>query len=196
MTGPSTARCPVLPESLSAAADVALVVRMTHGDRSAVAELYGRHAPTLLALAQGVLRDRQEAEDVIHDVFLEAWQHCSEYSEARASVRSWLLLRTRSRAVDRVRMKARRNVLTNDAVRDESQKRVANTDITLIDQHRLPAALSRIPEAQQQVIWLAYFEGLSTPEIASRLGIPAGTVKSRTHAALATLRGMLGVADD
>lgn len=183
MTAPGAAR------ALEPVADVDLVQRMTRGDRAALAELYARHAPTLLALAHV----RQDAEDLIHDVFLEAWQHSAEYSEARSSVRSWLLLRTRSRALDRLRSKVRRDGISAQTQTDDVGQDAVSVDS---DRHRLPAALAQIPETQQDVIVLSYFEGLSTLEISSRLGIPAGTVKSRTHAAIATLRGALGVSDE
>jgi RNA polymerase sigma-70 factor, ECF subfamily len=88
--------------------DAALVLRLTQGDREALVLLYGRHAASLLALAFRLLQDRQESEDLLHDVFVEAWQHGAEYTEAHGTVRSWLLLRTRSRLLDRLRTRARR----------------------------------------------------------------------------------------
>lgn len=175
------------------APDADLIERMRRGDRGALAELYGRHAQTLLAVAHGFLRDRQESEDLVHDVFLEAWRACADYCAARGSVRSWLLLRTRSRALDRLRSRARRRTFA--AVSSTCTDDSSTHDLDQ-DKHRLPAALAQMSEPQQGVIRLAYFEGLSTSEIASRLGIPAGTVKSRTHAALKTLRSVLGIADE
>jgi RNA polymerase sigma-70 factor (ECF subfamily) len=173
--------------------DVSLVERLTRGDRAALAALYQRHGATLLALAFRLLRDKQESEDLIHDVFLEAWQHCAEYAQARSSVRSWLMLRTRSRSLDRLRSRTRRRDAT---ARSEPVELARGQDHKLSDGHRLPGALAQMPVTQQDVIVLSYFEGLSTLEISSRLGIPAGTVKSRTHAAIAALRHALGVADD
>ena len=178
-------------------ADPALVLRMSQGDRAALAELYERHAQTLLSLAYLLLRDRPEAEDVLHDVFLEAYRRAAEYSEVRGSVRTWLLLRTRSRALDRLRSKGRRQSLLLGVTRESEQAGGKPSDLAgIADRHRLPAALAQIPEPQQRVIELAYFEGLSTVEISSRLGIPAGTVKSRTHAAITALRSALAVSDD
>jgi RNA polymerase sigma-70 factor (ECF subfamily) len=190
---PATTRPEGAGEPQARALDADLIARMTRGDRAALAELYGRHAQTLLAVAHGFLRDHQECEDLIHDVFLEAWRSCADYSAARSSVRSWLLLRTRSRALDRLRGRTRRK---NAAA--ESDRPAASTPPYDMehDKHRLPAAIAQMSEPQQGVIMLAYFEGLSTTEIASRLGIPAGTVKSRTHAALKTLRSVLGISDE
>ncbi len=172
----------------SADADASLVARMARGDRSAVAELYERHAGRLLALAHRLLRSPSEAEDLIHDVFLEAWRRSADYSAERGSVRTWLLLRTRSRCLDR--LKLRRRATLSEA--PEEHAPVALAPAHDADQSRLHAILSRMPEAQQEVILLGYFEGLSTTEIAVRLGIPAGTVKSRTRAALLSLRSVLG----
>jgi RNA polymerase sigma-70 factor (ECF subfamily) len=172
----------------SADADAPLVARMARGDRSAVAELYERHAARLLALAQSLLRSPQEAEDLIHDVFLEAWRRAADYSEERGSVRTWLLLRTRSRCFDR--LKSRRRATLSEAPEEHAAPLLAPAHDG--DQARLHAILARMPEPQQEVILLGYFEGLSTTEIALRLGIPAGTVKSRTRAALISLRSVLG----
>jgi RNA polymerase sigma-70 factor, ECF subfamily len=179
--------------ALADVSDAALVERLTHGDREALAALYGRHAACLLALAVRMLQDKQESEDLLHDVFLEAWQHSAEYSEARSTVRGWLLLRMRSRALDRLRTRARRRGATADEQLPGSS---TAPETTLTAQRALPSALAKIPVPQQAVIVLSYFEGLNTVEISSRLGIPAGTVKSRAHAAMAALRQSLGVADD
>ena len=91
--------------------DAALIARMAQGDQSALAELYGRYVRTLLALAHGIVGSRAEAEDVIHDVFLEVWRHCAQYDPQRASVRTWLLMRVRSRSLDRLRSTGRATVL-------------------------------------------------------------------------------------
>jgi RNA polymerase sigma-70 factor, ECF subfamily len=178
--------------------DASLVARMVEGDRGAIATLYERHVACLLALAQTLLRDRREAEDLIHDVFLEAWRHCADYSADRGTVRTWLSIRTRSRALDRLKAARPRQTESADLERIEGVRSASEAEghAMLGDQHRLRQTLSQMPEAQQEVILLGYFEGLSTTEMASRLGIPAGTVKSRTRAALSTLRSLLSGRDD
>ena len=83
--------------------DAELVGRMARGDRSALGALYGRHAGRLLGLLLKILGDRAESEDLLHDVFLEAWRRAGDYSAERGSVAAWLVLRARSRAIDRRR---------------------------------------------------------------------------------------------
>ena len=172
-------------------ADPELVERMARGDRNALAELYERHAPRLCALARQILGERVEAEDLVHDVFLEAWRHAADYSEARASVWSWLALRTRSRAIDRRRSAPRqRTIGLSDAQLEligappDSSKDPARAS----ERERLRHALSTMSETEREVLFLGYFQGLSASEIADQLGVPVGTVKSRTRSALSKLR--------
>lgn len=161
---------------------------MAAGDRSAVAALYARHVRSLFVLARGMLKNHEEAEDLIHDVFLEAWRRSSDYSEERGTVRAWLFMRARSRALDRLKAAGR----PLNALHDE----ISTAPLPMGDRSRLRELLAKMPAVQQQVLLLGYFEGLSTNEIAERLGIPAGTVKSRTRAALGALRSLLGAKDE
>jgi RNA polymerase sigma-70 factor (ECF subfamily) len=173
------------PADGAALDDVELVARMVRGDRTAVALLYQRHQAPLFGLARSLLRSATEAEDLLHDVFLEAWRRSADYSAERGSVRAWLILRTRSRALDRLKSAAR--------PRGKALEPAADTaPVDTGDQQRVRELLTQMPEAQQQVMLLGYFEGLSSAEISERLGIPIGTVKSRTRAALETLRDVLG----
>lgn len=168
--------------------DASLVKRAARGDRSAVAVLYARHARALLTLARGMLQTPEEAEDLIHDVFIEAWRRSAEYSEERGTVRAWLFMRARSRALDRLKSAGRRR----DAMSRAEPREASGT----ANSRWMLELLARMPECQQEVLVLGYFEGLTTVEIAKRLHIPAGTVKSRTRAALASLRDVLGSRDD
>jgi RNA polymerase sigma-70 factor, ECF subfamily len=180
---PSTA-----PDSSS---DAALVACMARGNRAALAVLYERHAPRLCALARQILGEAGEAEDLLHDVFLEAWRHAADYSEARGSVWSWLALRTRSRAIDRRRSapRARTIGLADSHVEMLSAAPDSSRDpLRLSERDRLRKALTTMSEAEREVLFLGYFQGLSSSEIAERLGAPLGTIKSRTRAALSKLR--------
>jgi RNA polymerase sigma-70 factor (ECF subfamily) len=170
--------------------DPVLVARMVEGDRRAVAELYARHVRGLYSLAQAMLKSPQEAEDLIHDVFLEAWRRSADYREARGTVRAWLFMRARSRALDRLKSAGKPRIVEIDG------RLAAAAAPALGDQLRLRELLSQMPEEQRQVLFLGYFAGLSSAEIAERLGIPTGTVKSRTRAALGVLRTLLSERDD
>ena len=146
----------------------------------------------LLALAVHILRDRVEAEDVLHDVFLEAWQKAATYSEERGTVGAWLSLRARSRAIDRRRSAPRTRTVSLEALSGDGPADPSADPARNQDQRRLGQAFAVMTADEQQVIVLGYFEGLSSSEIAEQLGTPIGTVKSRTRSALMKLRGVLG----
>ena len=188
---------PFPPANTSAALeDVALVHAMARGDREALAQLYDRHAGGMLALAQRIAGRAAEAEDLLHDVFLEAWRHAADYDRTRGSVKSWLLLRTRSRSLD-VRKSARLSKQASGL--DDSwlaQLVDSSTEgAAAPDQARVRRVLLALPAEQREVLLLGYFEGLSSSEIAEQVGVPLGTVKSRVAAALAALRGALSDAE-
>jgi RNA polymerase sigma-70 factor (ECF subfamily) len=159
---------------------------MAQGDRQALSSLYRRHAPKLLGLLLSMLGGRAEAEDLLHDVFLEVWRHAPDYAPERGSVRAWLTTRARCRALDRIKSVARRKSVPTEQAPERS------APPALDDQRRLQETLLEMPENQRDVLLLAYFEDLSASEIAVRLQIPVGTVKSRIRAALSTLRGSFG----
>lgn len=169
------------------AEDEALVTAMAAGDRGALATLYERHAPLLLGLALKIVRERREAEDLLHDVFLEAWRSAKDFDPKRGRVRTWLAIRMRSRALD-LQKSARVSRNTGDGgldlVVDESESASP-------DHRRVRRALAELGQDQRRVLELAYFEGLSCSEIAERVAIPVGTVKSRIAAGLDRLRSGL-----
>ncbi len=171
------------------AEDIALVAAMAEGDRGALARLYERHAGVLLAVALRIVRERREAEDLLHDVLLEAWKHAKDFDPKRGRVRTWLAIRMRSRALD-LQKSARVSRNAGDAgleiVVDESER-------TSPDHARVRSALAELGEDQRTVVELAYFEGLSCSEIAAKIAVPIGTVKSRLAAGLRRLRdGLAG----
>jgi RNA polymerase sigma-70 factor (ECF subfamily) len=172
-------------------ADQALLYRLARGERAALAVLYERHAAMMLALAQRILRDAREAEDLVHDVFVEAWRHAGDYDPTRASVRSWLLLRVRSRCLDRARSAGVRRVSLMPSPRELPRE---DAEAHAADHGRVRAALDALSSEQRRVLELGYFHGLSSQEIADYLGIPIGTVKSRVSAAMVQLRRALGAA--
>lgn len=167
--------------------DAALVARMAEGDRAAMAELYERHCGILLGLALRIVRERREAEDLLHDVFLEAWRAAKDFDPKRGRVRTWLAIRMRSRALD-LKKSARVSRNAGDAGLDVV---VDDSPISSPDHARVRAALAELGADQRKVLELAYFEGLSCSEIAERVSIPIGTVKSRIAAGLDRLRSQV-----
>ena len=172
--------------------DLELIVRVQSGDRSALATLYDRHAGYLLGLGTKMIRSREVAEDVLHDVFVEAWQKAGQFRPDRATVRTWLALRMRSRCLDRVRSHAFSKAEALEEGFEPPSHYSANRLPRMVDANRAAAALNGLPTDQREVLELGYFKGLSSSEISSHLGVPAGTVKSRTRSALATLRAGFG----
>jgi RNA polymerase sigma-70 factor (ECF subfamily) len=171
---------------------------MATGSTEALAALYDSHAAPMFALAQRVLGDRRDAEDLVHDVFLEAWRRASAYDPARGSVRSWLLVRVRSRALDRRRALevAQRHASGDAELARSAMPRHPEIDlIGNVTRARALEAIAALPEAQREIVRMSCLEGLTSREIAERCGLPVGTVKSRLARALAHVRAMLSVGE-
>jgi RNA polymerase sigma-70 factor (ECF subfamily) len=182
-------RAPAADPSL---ADEALVRAIARGDTRALGALYDRHAPLMLGLARRIVGGKTEAEDIVHDVFVEAWRRAGDYDETRGSVKAWLLLRTRSRAIDfRKSAGVSRTVPTGDGAWLASLIDPRGDDSEAPDRERVRRVLAALGAEQREVLLLGYFDGLSSSEIASKIGIPVGTVKSRVAAALGALRRAL-----
>jgi RNA polymerase sigma-70 factor (ECF subfamily) len=179
--------------SVAAEDDAALVGRVCRGDGAALGQLYDRHAPTLLATAIRVLGADREATDVLHDVFLEAWSHAKDYDESRGSVRTWLLIRLRSRALDRMgRAESTRTHPLHEcgaAIDGATVRRTSPADCE--DRLAVRHALGQIESDVREVLDLTYFGGFTAREIAERLGVPLGTVKSRLARGLGVLGALL-----
>lgn len=176
--------------------DEALVRAVARGDTHALAALYDRYAPLMLGLARRIVVGQPESEDIVHDVFVEAWRRAADYDESRGSVKAWLMLRTRSRAIDfRKSAGISRTVPTLDADWLAALADPRALDAEAPDRARVRHLLTSLSDEQREVIFLGYFEGLSSSEIATRLGIPIGTVKSRVAGALGSLRSALAEKD-
>lgn len=169
--------------------DALLVEQVGSGDRKALAQLYERHAGRLLGCAWRILHNRSDAEDLIHDLFIEVWQRAGSFDPGRGSVFNWLMLRLRSRAIDRLRVlsTARRRALVS-AVPDEQPAPPASDPSLCTDNALTRKRVCALSEVQRTVLELIYFEGLTCAEIATRCHVPIGTVKSRLSAALRSLR--------
>lgn len=165
------------------AADAALLARVAAGDQQALAAVYDRHSGLLLGLGVRLLNNRAEAEDVLHDVFVEAWKRAADFDPARGSVRTWLAMRMRSRCLDRQKSpRVSRSVEydTSEAARTAAPEQ---DPLLRLQRVRVREALATLSDDQRTVVELAYFHGLSTNEIAARTGVAQGTVKSRLFAA-------------
>lgn len=168
--------------------DRVLLAAAADGDRQALGELYDRHARVMLQVALRFLRSRRDAEDLLHDVFVEAWEKASAYDAARGTVRRWLLMRIRSRAIDRLRSL---QVARRHAMADAEPATTPLPEWDVSDRARARRAILDLPPAQRTMIELSYFEGLTCAEMAAHCRIPIGTVKSRMSAAMTKLRHSL-----
>ena len=178
----------------SGESDGALIEAAANGDGTALGCLYDRHGSLMLGVAFRILGNRRDAEDLLHDVFVEAWAKAGSYDPARATVRSWLLVRVRSRAIDRLRSLevARRHGMA-PAPGEPAEPRADDTDPGRhVDRVRARDALAGLSAEQRDVVEKSYFAGLTCREIAELSQIPIGTVKSRLFAAMAQLRRSLG----
>ena len=173
--------------------DAALLAAIATGDRDALSTLYDQHGQAVLGLAKRILGPGA-AEDLLHDVFLEVWHHAADYSPARGSARSWLLVRARSRALDRLGKRGRDARMAEEASLHTSlgDGIFHSAQESEIDARRLGELVTSLAPELTAVLELAYFEGLSCSEIAARLALPVGTVKSRLARALSQLRQAVG----
>ena len=180
-----------------AAIDCSIMRRIQQKQRAAFAELYDRYAAVMLAAAMRILQNRRDAEDLLHDVFLEVWQNAASYDPKRGSVRTWLQVKVRSRAIDRLRsLHLMRNYATAECnVESELAMSDSHDPSFAPDFSRARKALGKLPQAQRVVLELGYFEGLTCREIAERCGIPIGTVKSRMAAGMIQMRQYLNPAE-
>ncbi|HSD72348.1 MAG TPA: sigma-70 family RNA polymerase sigma factor [Thermoanaerobaculia bacterium] len=176
--------------------DPALVAAMERRDADALASLYDRHAARLLGLAYRILGETGEAEEVVQEVFLYAWRSAGSFDSTRGSVLAWLLIATRSRAIDRIR--ARRPVAAVESSgRDPLDELPAREDVEGTSASReweeaCRRAIRGLPPEQRRVLELAYFGGLTHPEISERTATPLGTVKTRIRLGLMKLRESMG----
>jgi RNA polymerase sigma-70 factor (ECF subfamily) len=191
------------------------MARIASGDEDALMEAYDRHAETLFGATVRFLGDREAAAEVVQETFLASWRSAATYDSTAGSLRTWMLRIARNRAIDRIRSEARRPGLIQLPVIDGEEALLDPLD--RLAEHRrqgaddndpavllerswsgavVRTALSDLAGHEREVVSLAYREGLTQHEIAERLGLPLGTVKSRTRRALAHLRQALARVPD
>jgi RNA polymerase sigma-70 factor (ECF subfamily) len=199
---------------MAGGSDAELMAAIGAGDESALARLYDRHGDAVFRLAYRLLGDRSGAEEVLQETMLAVWQKVEQYDPARAAPAAWLMRIARNRAVDRLRARGRRpatlSLVSAGDARDshgldldaaiEAGSIVAAAPLPLDPvaaadaawlRDAVRAALDTLPDAERRALELAYYEELTQPEVAARLGWPLGTVKTRTRRALLRLRAAL-----
>jgi RNA polymerase sigma-70 factor (ECF subfamily) len=172
-------------------ADITLLQRVIGRDAGALGELYDAHSRLLFGLIVRILRDRGDAEEVLQEVFVQAWTRTHTYNLGLGSPLGWLLGIARNRAIDRLRRKSAQ-LRAVDGVAEP----LASDDperLAVLEERRrsVQEALDALPRDQRELIEQAYFVGLTHTELAARFSLPLGTVKTRIRAGMMTLRGHL-----
>jgi RNA polymerase sigma-70 factor, ECF subfamily len=175
--------------------DPSLLANIVKGDEQAFSQLYDHSSTLLYTLAFRILGNRDEAQELLQDVYLEVWRKVTRYDIGRGTPIAWLITVTRSRAIDRLRARAVRRQHATMQLDETVSADVADLGPspyeTQADQELRMAvgnAITSLPPAQQQAIELAYYEGLSHNEIAAKLNQPLGTVKTRIKLGMSKLR--------
>jgi RNA polymerase sigma-70 factor (ECF subfamily) len=173
----------------------ALIHRIASGDGDALTRLFDLHSSVALGLLVRILGDRAEAEEVLQEVFLQVWTQADRYDAERCSPRGWLLMLTRSRALDRLRRREARRRREEESAEEEGRLAVQPEGTGRLEaaerQSRVSSALGLLSPEQRHCIELAFYEGLTHTQIAERLKAPLGTVKSRILLGMGKLRQAL-----
>lgn len=175
--------------------DSALVNQLTAGDENALSAIYDRYSAMLFGMLMRILNNKQTAEEVLQDIFLQLWRNAAKFDSSRGSLPAWLLVIGRNRAISRLRGRPSLEIL------EETEGLYANTlasSQNIEDEasrtqvmEKLKTALGELPEEQRQAVELAYFQGMTQTEIATRTGSPLGTVKTRIRTAMHSLKKIL-----
>lgn len=169
--------------------DAQLIMRVAGSDEHALRLLYERHAGRMYAITCRLLGNREEAEEIVQESFLDLWNRAATFEPGAGSAAGWIFTIARNRAVDRLRARATRR-RTLEAVKDEVPPPTVTPERqteSMEARKAVARALAALSPEQRTVIEMAYFDGLSQSEIATRTGSPIGTVKGRTRAALEKL---------
>ncbi len=181
------------PDDVRLASDAQLVVAIGRFQQDALAEVYRRHAGAAFGLARRIVGDRTLAEEVVQEVFLRIWNQPDRFDPARGSLRSYLLAQTHGRSVDLIRSEASRRAREErEAMMDPGGAYDLEREVwDLTQAEHVREALTQLGPGERDAIELAYFGGHTYREVATLLGEPEGTVKSRIRSGLNRLRGAL-----
>lgn len=178
-----------------------LMRRIKAKDAEALEELYDLYNRLLFGMIISIVKKREEAEDVLQEVFVKIWERASTFKEDRGNVYSWIVTLTRNKAIDRIRSKGYKTQKKASHLVDEP-----DSNFTLEGDHYDPLettifsdraelvqeALGEIPESQSKVLKIAYYQGMTQSEISDHLEIPLGTVKTRMRQGMIKLKDILG----
>jgi RNA polymerase sigma-70 factor, ECF subfamily len=171
--------------------DEEVLTAIAGGDDQGLAELYDRYGRVAYGLAYRVLRDQVLAEDAVQDAFLAIWRSADGYRRERAKPSTWILTLVHRRAVDLVRREDRRRAERLDETPEATGASVPEEADLREKRTAVQAALRELPQDQRQALELAYYGGFTQSELAERLGVPLGTIKSRMFAGLTRLRELV-----
>jgi RNA polymerase sigma-70 factor, ECF subfamily len=174
-----------------------LLTLVATGDQRAFGELYDAVAARVFGLIRRLVVDHAQSEEVAQEVFLEIWQSASRFDPNKGGAMTWILTMAHRRAVDRIRSaQAGRDRDKRIGIRDLPREydQVSETVEIRLEHERVTGAMSKLSDAQREAVSLAYYGGYTQSEIASMLGIPLGTVKTRLRDGMIRLRDELGVA--
>ena len=185
------------PRDYSDFPDEALLALAAREDEEALAQLYDRYSRVAYGLALRIVRDQALAEDAVQEAFVTLWRTASSFRAEKAKPSTWILTLVHRRAVDVVRREERRRAAPLVDGMEEPDERAlpADEEIELTDRRRLvQEALRQLPDEQREALELAYYGGLTQSELAERLSVPLGTIKSRMFTGLRRLRDLLAEA--
>ena len=174
--------------------DIELLKAIAAKDDAALGQLYDRYRLILFGVLMRILNNREEAEDVLQEVFLQVWRRAADFDENRGRPFTWLVTLARSRGIDRLRSLASRErvAVAGANERPEEVSDAAGDAIRSEQVGVVNSALAELPEDQRKPLVLAYFDGLTQSEIATKLDLPLGTVKTRMRTAMIKLRESFG----
>ena len=174
-------------------ADSELLGRVVRRDKEAFSLLYDRWAPVLFNFCVRILRDVGDAEEVLQDVFVQVWKDAHRFDPARGSAKTWLFTIARSRALDRWRSRKSvdKRVDAEVPLVEVPAAKSGSGERSLLSQ-LVARQMGRLQAKEKAVLSLAYFEGLTQEEIASRLDEPLGTIRGRARSGLARLHALFG----
>jgi len=186
-----------LVETYDGPADEQLMTLVKRGNESALATLYRRHTAILRTVISRVVHNDADTDDLLQECFIELWKRAATYDEAKGKLLGWLITLARRRAIDRVRRRqaysrAEERLIEHSKSDSEECHNHVEQEANASDcSQALKKALSELPAAQREAIQMAYYQGLSQREIATKTGIPLGTIKTRLELAIRKVRAAL-----